>query len=82
MTDEIQLSIYLGKYEITQVKLKKSTTDWQIGGLKSDHNTSIIKLSEMERLILEDSLPNTHSVLISKKEKVDTSKELMDIGKQ
>lgn len=70
MTDEIQLSIYLGKYEITQVKLKKSTTDWQIGGLKSDHNTSIIKLSEMERLILEDSLPNTHSVLISKKEKV------------
>ncbi|WP_418514029.1 serine hydrolase domain-containing protein [Corallibacter sp.] len=70
MTDKIQLGIYLGKYKITQVTLKKSTTDWQIGGLKSDNNTSIIELSEMERLILNDSLPNTHSVLISKKEEV------------
>lgn len=70
MKNEIQLGIYLGKYEITQVALKKSTTDWQIGGFKSDNNTSIIKLSEMESLISIDSLPNTHSVLISKKGKV------------
>lgn len=70
MTNEIQLGIYLGKYEITQVALKKSTTDWQIGGFKSDNKTSIIELFEMERLISKDSLPNTHSVLISKKGKV------------
>jgi hypothetical protein len=70
MTDKIQLGIYLGKYEITQVVLKKSTTDWKIGGFNSDNKTSIIKLSEMEKLILKDSLPNTHSVLISKKGKI------------
>ncbi|UAB82259.1 serine hydrolase [Marixanthomonas sp. SCSIO 43207] len=70
MTDKIQLGIYLGKYEITQVVLNKSTTDWQIGKFKSDNNTSIIELSEMEKLILNDSLPNTHSVLISKKGEV------------
>jgi CubicO group peptidase (beta-lactamase class C family) len=70
MTNEIQLGIYLGKYEITQVALKKSTTDWQIGGFKSENKTSIIELSEMERLISKDSLPNTHSVLISKKGKI------------
>lgn len=70
MKDEIQLGIYLGKYAITQLVLKKSTTDWKIGGFKSDNKTSIIKLSEMERLISKGSLPNTHSVLISKKGKV------------
>lgn len=70
MTDKIQLGIYLGKYEITQVVLKKSTTDWQICKFKNDNNTSIIELSEMEKLILNDSLPNTHSVLISRKGEV------------
>lgn len=67
ITDEIQLGIYLGKYKITQVALKKSTANWQIGGFNSDNKTSIIELSEMERLISKGSLPNTHSVLISKK---------------
>lgn len=67
MTDEILLGIYLDKYEVTQVALKKSTTDWQIGGFTSDNSTSIIELAEMERLISKDSLPNTHSVLVSKK---------------
>ncbi|WP_452222083.1 serine hydrolase domain-containing protein [Lacinutrix salivirga] len=70
MKNKIQLGIYLGKYEISQVILKKSTTDWKIGGFHSDNKTSIIKLSEMERLISKDSLINTHSVLISKKGKV------------
>lgn len=68
--DKIQLGIYLDKYEITQVALKKSTTDWQIGGFKSDNKTSIIELPEMESLISIDSLPNTHAVLISKKGKI------------
>lgn len=70
MTDEIQLGIYLGKYEITKVALKKSTTDWQIGGFNSDNKTSILKLTKMEKSILKDSLPNTHSVIISKKGKI------------
>ncbi len=70
MTDKIQLSIYLGKYEITQVVLKKSTADWQVGGFNSDNKTSVIELSEMERLISKGSLPNTHSVLISRKGKI------------
>lgn len=70
MMDKIQLSIYWGKHEITQVLLKKSTTDWQIGGFNNVNKTSIIKLPEMEKLISNDSLPNTHSVLISKKGKI------------
>jgi len=66
-TGEIQLSIYLGNNLITQVVLKKSSTDWEIGGFKNDNRSSALKLTEMERLISKDSLPNTHSVLISKK---------------
>ncbi|MBQ0788541.1 MAG: serine hydrolase [Oceanihabitans sp.] len=65
--DEIQLGIYLGKNSITQVSLKKSTTDWEIGGFNNKNKVSILKLTEMEKLISKDSLPNTHSVLISKK---------------
>ena len=68
--DKIQLGIYLGKNEITEVMLKKSTTDWEIVGFNNNHNTSILNLTEMEKLISKDSLPNTHSVLISKKGKI------------
>jgi CubicO group peptidase (beta-lactamase class C family) len=67
---EIQLGIYLGTNMFTQVVLKKSTTDWIIGGFKSKNKTSILQLTEMEKFILNDSLPNTHSVLISKKGKI------------
>ncbi|WP_082106823.1 serine hydrolase domain-containing protein [Kordia zhangzhouensis] len=69
-TNEIQLGIYLGKNSITQVVLKKSTTDWEIGGFKNDNTISTLKLPEMEKLISKNSLPNTHSVLISKKGKI------------
>jgi CubicO group peptidase (beta-lactamase class C family) len=69
-TDKIQLEIYLGKKSITEVVLKKSTSDWKIGGFHNDNKTSILQLTEMETLISKDSLPNTHSVLISKKGKI------------
>lgn len=62
----IQLGIYLGKHLITEIDLKKSKIDWKIGGFETDNKTSILKLTEMENLILKDSLPNTHSVLISR----------------
>jgi CubicO group peptidase (beta-lactamase class C family) len=69
-TDKIQLEIYLGKKSITKVTLKKSTSGWKIGGFHSDDKTSILQLTKMETLISKDSLPNTHSVLISKKGKI------------
>ena len=65
--DQIQLGVYLGKNSITQLSLKKSKTDWEIGGFNNKNKVSILKLTEMEKLISKDSLPNTHSVLISKK---------------
>lgn len=68
--NKIQLGIFLGKYLITEIDLKKSKTDWKIGGLKGDNKASILQLTEMENLISKDSLPNTHSVLISKKGKL------------
>ncbi len=70
LPNSIQLGIYLGKSLITKVALKKSTTDWEIGGFKNENKTSILQLTKMESLISKDSLPNTHSVLISKKGKV------------
>lgn len=70
LPNSIQLGIYLGKNLLTEVTLKKSTTDWEIGGFKNKNKASILQLTEMERLIIKDSLPNTHSVLISKKGKV------------
>ena len=69
--NEIQLSILLGDNLLTEIELKKSITNWKIGGFKNDNNnTSILKLTEMENLISKDSLPNTHSVVISKKAEI------------
>lgn len=68
--NEILLDIYFGNNLLTQIGLTKSTTDWKIGGFKNDNKTSILQLTEMEKLISKDSLPNTHSVLISKKGKI------------
>lgn len=68
--NSIQLGIYLGKNLLTEVTLKKSTTDWEIGGFHNENKASILQLTKMEYLISKDSLPNTHSVLISKKGKV------------
>jgi len=65
--NEIQLGIYLGENSMAQFILKKSTIDWKIGGFRNNNKASILKLAEMEKLISKDSLPNTHSVLISKK---------------
>lgn len=68
--NKIQLGIYLGTHLITEIDLKKSKIDWKIGGFETDNKTSILKLTEMENLILKDSLPNTHSVLISRNGKL------------
>ena len=68
--NKIQLGIFLGNHLITEIDLKKSTTNWKIGGLKSAHKTSILQLTELEKIISKDSLPNTHSVLISRNGKL------------
>jgi CubicO group peptidase (beta-lactamase class C family) len=68
--NKIQLGIFLGSHLITEIDLKKSKTDWKIGGLKGDNKASILQLTEMENLISKDSLPNTHSVLISRNGKL------------
>ena len=66
--NKIQLSILLGDNLLTEIELKKSITNWEIGGFKNDkNNTSILKLTKMENLFSKDSFPNTHSVVISKK---------------
>ena len=69
-SDNIQLEIYLENLLITEIALKKSTTEWKIGGFKSDNKRSILELSQLENLISKDSLPNTHSVLISRNGKL------------
>ena len=70
LPNSIALGIYLGKNLITTVTLKKSTTDWEIGGFQNENKASILPLTKMESLILTDSLPNTHSVLVSKNGRV------------
>lgn len=70
---EIQLGIYLGDNLITQIDLKKSQTDWQIGEFETNEQNEFannIQLDELELMISKDTLPNTHSVLISKKGKI------------
>src|SRR6056297_3906994 len=66
-TNEIELGIYLGEHSITQISLKKSTDDWEMGEFKTENKSSVLQLSKMENHILKDTLPNTHAVLISKK---------------
>ena len=69
---KIQLSIYLENHLVTEIDLIPSQTDWEIGEFltttKDKHQK--INLNELENAILIDSLPNTHSVLISKKGKI------------
>ncbi|MEZ4859192.1 MAG: serine hydrolase [Flavobacteriaceae bacterium] len=67
---KIQLGIYLGNSLVMQTDLKKSQTDWEIGGFVTNKNNGNLQLKEMESLILKDSLPNTHAVLISKNGKI------------
>lgn len=70
LTNKIRLGIYLGKHLISEIDLKKSTTDWKIGGFKSENKISFLQLTKLEDLISKDSLPNTHSVLISRNGKL------------
>jgi CubicO group peptidase (beta-lactamase class C family) len=70
LPNEIQLSIFLGKHLLTQIQLSKSVEDWKIGGFNSNSMDSSLQLSEMEKLISNDSLLNTHSVLVSTKGRV------------
>lgn len=70
LSKNIQLGIYLESRKITQIDLKKSQTDWKIGGFSITENnpkSRNLQLLEMESLISKDSLSNTHSVIISKK---------------
>lgn len=69
---KIQLSIYLESYLVTKITLNQSQTDWQIERFETNEkpkNNQNIQLNELENLIVKDSLPNTHSVLISRKGK-------------
>ena len=66
LPSEIQLGIYSGSHLLTKIDLNKSATDWKIGGFSTDSETSNIHFSELESLISMDSLPNTHSILISR----------------
>ena len=70
LPNKIELKLYLGSNLITNIDLKKSTTDWKIGGFKSDKKIAVLELNKLENLISKDSLPNTHSVLISKNGKL------------
>jgi CubicO group peptidase (beta-lactamase class C family) len=70
LPNKIELELYLGSNLITKIALKKSTNDWKIGGFKSDKKIAILELNKLENLISKDSLPNTHSVLISKNGKL------------
>jgi CubicO group peptidase (beta-lactamase class C family) len=70
---KIELGLYLGDVLIMKTDLKKSEDDWKIGGFSTDEENEHfgnLQLSEMESLILKDSLPNTHSVIISIKGEV------------
>ncbi|WP_159779168.1 serine hydrolase [Flavobacterium sp. 9AF] len=67
---KIQLNIFLDNFLISEIDLKRSQSDWKIGDFKIENTNSVLKLTEMEDLIFKDSLPNTHSVLISRKGKL------------
>lgn len=68
--NKIELGVYVANNLITEIDLERSKKDWKIGGLKTTNKTSILQLKEMEELISKDSLPNTHSVLVSKNGKL------------
>ena len=68
--NEIKLGLFLGTNLITQINLTKSEKDWTTGGFSSDNKKSKLQLLGLEGLVKSDSLPNTHSILISEKGKI------------
>lgn len=70
LANQIQLGIFLGTHLITEVHLRKSTTDWKMGNFNALTSSLPLKLPDLERLIAADSLPNTHSVLIMSRGKM------------
>ncbi|MFI8380405.1 serine hydrolase domain-containing protein [Leeuwenhoekiella sp. NPDC079379] len=72
LPEKIELEMYLGDHLITVMTLSKSQQDWKTGDFKDIHFEDLpntLQLTQLETLIAKDSLPNTHSVVISKKGK-------------
>lgn len=66
----IDLSFYLGNHKLTSIPLKRSKSEWEIGVIDSSNTISSKQFKKLETLIAHDSLPNTHSVLISRRGKL------------
>lgn len=70
LPQKIELGIYLNNHLFTAINLTPSQNDWVIGALTENKFEAADlhpALKEMESMIAADSLPNTHSVLISRK---------------
>ncbi|WP_107038593.1 serine hydrolase domain-containing protein [Brumimicrobium mesophilum] len=70
LSNEINLEILLEGYLLTEIQLKKSTSPWRIGQMNVKPVDYDDSFSNLEKHIHSDSLPNTHSVLISKNGKI------------
>ena len=70
--DKIRLGLSLGEFYLTQIELKKSSEEWVFGSLKPEDIrwTNSLKLLALEKAILDNTLENTHSVLVSRKGEV------------
>lgn len=73
LSKKIRIGIYLGERLVTEIDLKESQSEWKIGNMNKNEDfkkSVILQLSAMESLISKDSFPNTHSVLISRNDKL------------
>jgi len=70
LDDKIELKILLEDQLLTSIDLKRSTHPWRIGRMNVKPDTFNEKFSNLEKYVLNDSLPNTHSVLVSKNGKL------------
>ena len=61
---EITLEMFVADHVIATATLSRTDAEWERGGLTSEKRSSTLKFPELEALILKDSFPNTHAILV------------------
>ncbi|MDC7995319.1 serine hydrolase domain-containing protein [Altibacter sp. HG106] len=61
---EITLELFVDDYVIATATLSRTEAEWKRGGFTSEKRSSKLKFPELEALVVNDSFPNTHAILV------------------
>ena len=63
---KIILELFIADHSMATAVLSRTDTEWKRDGLTSEKRASKLSFPELEALILKDSFPNTHAILVQR----------------